>query len=191
MLLVYTTFFSGPLWRIINKEKCVLVMSKHYQNLTECFEKRAADCIFHLNNKTFCGNSFVSHDESLESLCTPVSDEIQRMTKEWFEIIFGGFVVVSRRMLDRLMRVKPKALDLVYEEVIMFCKNKTTKWSDQLCEINIAKATECARKSKKTAAKALEHQRQERNFYKNIAFKIVWRKNSARRSSCQLKKKKL
>ena len=31
-------------------------------------------------------------------------------------------------MLDRLMRVKPKALDLVYEGVIMSRKNKTAKW---------------------------------------------------------------
>ena len=51
-------------------------------------------------------------------------------------------------MLDRLMRVKPKALDLVYEGVIMFHKNKTAKWRDQLNEENLGKAMECARKSK-------------------------------------------
>ena len=176
---------TGPLWRIMNKEKCVLGMSKHYQNLLECFEKWAVDCTSFLNNETFCDNSFVSHDECFESLCTPVSDEVQRMTKECLEIIFSGFVVVSRRMLhdhleggkysvitpglekeamtvsttnadperdfgmlDRLMRVKPKALDLIYEGVIMFRKNKTAKWRDQLSEENLGKAMECARKSK-------------------------------------------
>ena len=51
-------------------------------------------------------------------------------------------------MLDRLMRIKPKALDLVYEGVIMFRKNKTAKWRDLLSEENLAKAIECARKSK-------------------------------------------
>ena len=168
---------TGPLWRIMNKEKCVLGMSKHYQNLLECFEKWAVDCTSFINNETFCDNSFVSHDECFESLCTPVSNEVQRMTKECLEIIFSGFVVVSRRMLhdhlkggkysaitpelekeamtvsttnadpqrdfgmlDRLMRVKPKALDLVYEGVIMFCKNKTAKWRDQLSEESLGKA---------------------------------------------------
>ena len=51
-------------------------------------------------------------------------------------------------MLDRLMRVKPKALDLVYEEVNMFLKNKTAKWRDQLSDENLGKEMECARKSK-------------------------------------------
>ena len=169
----------------MNKEKCLLGMSKHYQNLLERFEKWAVDCTSFLNKETFCDNSFVSHDECFESLSTPVSDEVQRMTKECLEIIFSGFVVVSRRMLhdhlkggkysaitpelekeavtvsttnadperdfgmlDRLMRAKPKALDLVYEGVIMFRKNKTAKWRDQLSEENLGKAMECARKSK-------------------------------------------
>ena len=167
----------GPLWGTMNKTKCVLGMSKHYKNLLECFEKWEVNCNFFLNNETFCDNSFVSHDECFESLCTPVSNEVQRMTKECLEIIFSGFVVVSRRMLhdhlkggkysaitpelekeamtvsttnadpqrdfgmlDRLMRVKPKALDLVYEGVIMFCKNKTAKWRDQLSEESLGKA---------------------------------------------------
>ena len=30
-------------------------------------------------------------------------------------------------MMDRLMRVKPKALCLIYKGVIMFCKNKAAK----------------------------------------------------------------
>ena len=89
----------------MNKERCVLGMSKHYHNLLECFEKWAVDCTSFFNNETFCDNSFVSHlDECFESLYTPVSDEVQRMTKECSEIIVSGFVVVSRRMLHDLLK---------------------------------------------------------------------------------------
>ena len=114
----------------MNKEKCVLGMSKHYQNLLECFEKWAVDCTSFLNNKTFCDNSFVSHYECFESLCTlvctsAITPELEKeamtdsTTNANPERDFG--------MLNRLMRVKPKALDLVFEEVIMFLKNR--KWS--------------------------------------------------------------
>ena len=51
-------------------------------------------------------------------------------------------------MLYRLMRLKPKALCLIYKGVIMLCKNKTAKRRDQLSEENLRKAMECARKSK-------------------------------------------
>ena len=35
-------------------------------------------------------------------------------------------------MLDRLMKIKPKALDLVYEGIIMFNRNKTAEWRNNL-----------------------------------------------------------
>ena len=35
-------------------------------------------------------------------------------------------------ILDRLMKVKPKALDLVYEGMIMFTRNNTSKWRGSL-----------------------------------------------------------
>ena len=104
----------------MNKEKCVLGMSKHYQNLLECFEKWAVDCTSFINNETFCDYSFVSHDECFESLCTPVSNEVQRMTKECLEIIFSGFVVVSRRMLhDHLKGGKYSAITPELEKEAM------------------------------------------------------------------------
>ena len=34
---------TGPLWRIMVKEKCVLNMSTHYHKLLTCFEKWADD----------------------------------------------------------------------------------------------------------------------------------------------------
>ena len=203
-------------------------MSKHYQNLLECFEKWAVDCTSFLNNENFCDNSFVSHDECFESLCTPVSDEVQRMTKECLEISFSNFVVVSRRMLhghskggkysvitpelekeamtvstrnadperdfgmlDTLMPVKPKALDLVYEGVIMSRKNKTAKWRDQLSKENLGKAMECARKSKQHQRNLYIKNKKETLKKSFFAPKIAWKKNSARRSCCQPKKRNL
>ena len=97
--------------------------------------------------------------------------EFDEMAKQCLELIFGAFVVVSKRMLhdhlsdgklyiyiyiyiylfffsesliqvaksvpatnadaerdfgmlDRLMKIKPKALDIVYEGIIMFNRNK-------------------------------------------------------------------
>ena len=35
-------------------------------------------------------------------------------------------------MLDRLMKLKPKALDIVYEGIIMFTANNTRSWNDCL-----------------------------------------------------------
>ena len=75
-LVLIEKLISEPLWRIMNKEKWVLGMSKHYQNLLECFAKWEVDCNFFLNKETFCDNSFVSHDEFFESLCSPVSSEV-------------------------------------------------------------------------------------------------------------------
>ena len=91
---------TGPLWRIMEKEKCVLNMSKHCQDLLFYFEKWAEDCSsFLMNNETFCDRSFISEDICFDSLNVQASDEEQKMVKQCLEIIFGGFVVVSRRML--------------------------------------------------------------------------------------------
>ena len=51
-------------------------------------------------------------------------------------------------MLDRLMRMKPKALDMVYEGMIMFNLNKTKEWRDSLPKEQLDDAMEKARKSK-------------------------------------------
>ena len=52
------------------------------------------------------------------------------------------------RVLDRLMRIKPKALDFVHEGLIMFAKNKTNLWRDQLSKKQLEMAMESARRSK-------------------------------------------
>ena len=84
----------------MEKEKCVLNMSKHCQDLLFYFEKWAEDCSsFLMNNETFCDRSFISEDKCFDSLNVQVSVEEQKMVKQCLEIIFGEFVVVSHRML--------------------------------------------------------------------------------------------
>ena len=51
-------------------------------------------------------------------------------------------------ILDRLMKLKPKALDIIYEEMIMFTRNNTGKWRDSLSKEELAKAMKFAKESK-------------------------------------------
>ena len=51
-------------------------------------------------------------------------------------------------LLDRLMRIKPKALDFVYEGLIVSSKSKTNLWRDQLSKEQLEMAMESARRSK-------------------------------------------
>ena len=116
----------------------------------------------------------------------PCSQEIELMTKQCLEIIFGGFEVVTERMLfdhtengkygtedmqlreetksvattnidperdfgmlDRLMKLKPKALDLAYEGNIMYVRNKTSEWRDKLSKEKLDKVLDFPKKSKR------------------------------------------
>ena len=71
-------------------------------------------------------------------------------------------------VLDRLMRIKPKALDFVYEGLIMFSKNKTNLWRDQLSKEHLEMAMESARKSKQKQ-KELCIQRKKEIFQKKLS----------------------
>ena len=51
-------------------------------------------------------------------------------------------------MLDRLMKLKPKALDIVYEGIIMFDRNKTSIWRDNLSPLELKTVMAKARKLK-------------------------------------------
>ena len=51
-------------------------------------------------------------------------------------------------VLDRLMQIKPMALDFVYEGLTMFAKNKTNLWRDQLSKEQLEMAMESARRFK-------------------------------------------
>ena len=179
---------SGPLWKIISKEKQILNMSAHYQDLLSFFEVCADDAsAFMKGDKTFCDFAFVNQDACYRKLITP-DELIDDMTKQALEIIFSGLAVVTRQMLhdhvgdgkfangrndqelvketqsvdttnveakqdfgmlDRLMKLKPKALDIVHESIIMFTRNKTGEWTDKLAEENLKKAMSFAKNSKK------------------------------------------
>ena len=51
-------------------------------------------------------------------------------------------------MLDKLMKLKPKALDIVHESTIMFTRNKTSQWRGKCSEENLKKAMNFAENSK-------------------------------------------
>ena len=90
----------------------MLLVSKRSKSLVLCreswrkknnvfyFEKWAEDCSsFLMNNETFYDQSFIYKDKCFDSLHVQVSDKEQKMVNQCLEIIFGGFVVVSRRMM--------------------------------------------------------------------------------------------
>ena len=159
----------------------------------ECFEKWEVNCTFFLNNETFCDNSFVSHDECFESLCTPVSDEVQRMTKECLEIIFSGFAVVTRMLHDHLNGGIYSAItpEDDYEGLILFRKSKTEKWRDQLSEENLGKAMECARKSKQQQRHLYIKNKKEIFRKKSLCLQNSMEEKQCKEHCCQLKKRKL
>ena len=49
-------------------------------------------------------------------------------------------------MLDCLMKLKTKALDLAYEGNIMYVRNKTSEWRDKLSKEKFDKALDFAKK---------------------------------------------
>ena len=55
----------------------------------------------------------------------------------------------SFRMLNRLMKLKPNALNIVHESIIMFTRNKTSEWRDKISGENLKKAMIFARNSRK------------------------------------------
>ena len=81
------------------------------------------------------GGKYATHDEDLrrESIAVPTTN-----TNPEHDF----------RILDRLMKVKPKALDLVYEGIIMLTQNNTSKWRDSLTMEKLAEVMKIARPSK-------------------------------------------
>ena len=179
---------SGPIWKIISKEKHILNISAHYQSFASFFDLSADDAsAFMKGDKSFCDFAFVNKDVGYRKLITP-DELIDDMTKQALEITFSVLTVVTRQMLhdhlgdgkftngrneqelaketqsvnttnveaerdfgmlDRLMKLKQKALDILHESIIMFTRNKTGEWKDKLSEENLKKAMNFARNSKK------------------------------------------
>ena len=161
-------------------------MSKHYQKLTKFFKECSEDCSRFLGGEFFCDLSFISRNETFVELMEPCFQEIELMTKQCLEIIFGIFEVVAERMLfdhtengkygtenmqlreetkivattnidpekdfgilDRLMKLKPKALDLAYEGNIMYVRNKTSEWRDKLSKEKLDKVLDFPKSKQK------------------------------------------
>ena len=91
---------TGPLWRVLAKDDISFIdMSARYQRLLKCFEEWANDLtpIITGNAVLFDGIE-VKKDACYEKLIeeSPIWDP---MTKQILELIFGPFVVVTKRML--------------------------------------------------------------------------------------------
>ena len=93
-------FITGPLWRVLAKNDISFMdMSARYQRLLKCFEEWAND-----STPIISGNAIlfddveVKKDACFEKLIeeSPIWDP---MTKQALELIFGSFVVVTKRML--------------------------------------------------------------------------------------------
>ncbi|XP_066920601.1 putative leucine-rich repeat-containing protein DDB_G0290503 [Clytia hemisphaerica] len=87
-----------------------------------------------------------SEETSQEAVAVPTSNALNERT-------FG--------MLDYLKRAKPKALDMVYEGIIMFNLNKTKAWRDNLSKSDLMMVMERARTSVKEQKKLFFQRKQQ------------------------------
>ena len=180
-------YVTGPLWRMMVKEKEVLNMSKHYQKMYTFFNDCFLDATPFLEGRNSLFPDLVREDDRLASLlCFDYGPNVKLMLKQCIELIFGGSVSISKKMLedhlhggkyaspdeslckesvsvpttnanperdfgmlDRFMKLKPKALDIVYEGIIMFTANNTRNWRDSLPKEQFDIAMDFARESKK------------------------------------------
>ena len=93
-------FITGPLWRVLAKEDVSFIdMSIRYQRLLECFEEWAQDSTPVLTGKAVVFEDVeIKKDVCYEKLIKEDPDW-DPMTKQVLELIFGSFVVVTKRML--------------------------------------------------------------------------------------------
>jgi hypothetical protein len=115
-------FITGPLWRVLEKEDVSFMdMSARYQRLLECFEEWAQD-----STPVLTGEAVVFDDVKLKKdLCyeklIKEDPDWDPMTKQVLELIFGSFVVVTKRMLtDHLEGGKYDKPDVEMQDE---CKN--------------------------------------------------------------------
>ena len=73
-------------------------MSKH-QKLTKFIKEFSEDCSRFLRGESFCDPSLISRDETFVKLMERCFQEIELMTKQCLETIFGNFEVFTDRML--------------------------------------------------------------------------------------------
>ena len=92
---------TGPLWRCIADEGHILDMSSQYQRLYDCFLLWSADASQFINGEVnIFGNEVKVHkDEVFEYLFLSGSEEFDELTKQCLELIFNGFLSVTKRLL--------------------------------------------------------------------------------------------
>ena len=88
---------------MLEKEKAVLKMSPHYQRLSLCFQKWAADSYLFMKGEESLFPDLVHKDEQYFKLIEP-SNHLDKSTKQCLEIIFSSFVVVSNHMLKHHLK---------------------------------------------------------------------------------------
>ena len=156
---------TGPLWRKMVEVESNLHMNEHYKLMVDKFEQWSNDPTPFLSGGDSLFPNLVHQDEVYEKLVAPFDHD--DMVKPLLEIIFSGFVTLSKRMLydhlegvhanpsesllnearavpttnviaerdfgmlDRLMKAKPKAIDIALEGIIMCRVNKTEEWRDR------------------------------------------------------------
>ena len=93
-------FITGPLWRVLeNKDINVLDMSERYQQLLKCFEEWSVDATSFLKGEGVVFRDIdIQKGEVFDKLIesNPLFDET---TVQVFELIFGSFALVSKRLL--------------------------------------------------------------------------------------------
>ena len=94
-------FVTGPLWRVIeNINISALGMSEQYQQLLKCFEAWSMDATPILKGEgVIFGDIPIKMDNCLAKLIAP-SPFWDAMTLQVLELMFGSFVVVTKRMLS-------------------------------------------------------------------------------------------
>ena len=88
-------YVTGPLWRMMVKEKEVLNMSKHYQKMYTFFNDCFLDATPFLEGRNSLFPDLVWKGERLASLlCFNYGPNVKLMLKQCLELIFGGFVSI-------------------------------------------------------------------------------------------------
>ena len=91
---------SGPLRRMMVKEKEVLNMPTLYQSLYEVFKEGAEDGTAFLNDASRPFPDLVVEDDRHTALLEFEENGSKMMSKQCLELIFGGFVSVTERILQ-------------------------------------------------------------------------------------------
>ena len=158
------------------KEKEVLNMSTHCQSLYELFKESAEDATAFLNGASRTFPDFVVEADRLTVLSKFEENGSKMMLKPCLELIFGGFVSITERMLqDHIAGGKYATPDedlqresiaipttnanperdfgildrlMKYGNNHVCTHNNTSKWTDSLTKEKLAEVMKIARESK-------------------------------------------